>query len=169
MTVRTFVAPALLAASFCVSAWAQAPSPATIPGPAAAPTDAGVARAVLLDRPQVRVLRVEIQPGATRKMHTHDDVRFHLFLPITGAIEFTAAPNQPVAATPGQAFYMDKGTLHGFRNTGTSVAMVFEVFIRDGAPAAQNRDRAEDQRDALALALAFVGAASAEHPDKTQK
>lgn len=128
------------------AAWAQ------IPGPAAVPTqDAGVARAVLLDKPQVRVLRVEIQAGATRKMHTHDDVRFHLFLPITGAIEFTKG-TEKTAAVPGQVFYMDKGTLHGFRNTGTSVAMAFEVFIRDGAATAENRNTA----DALALAFASM-------------
>jgi len=125
---------------------------AQIPGPAAVPTqDAGVARAVLLDKPQVRVLRVEIQAGATRKMHTHEDVRFHLFLPITGAIEFTKG-TETTAAVPGQVFYMDKGTLHGFRNTGTSVAMAFEVFIRDGASTAENRN----ETDALALALAFA-------------
>jgi quercetin dioxygenase-like cupin family protein len=166
MIARTLVVPAFVAVSYCISALAQVAAPA--PGPAAVPTqDAGVARAVLLDKPQVRVLRVEIQPGATRKMHTHDDVRFHLFLPITGAIEFTAGSERPVAAIPGQAFYMDKGTLHGFRNTGTSVAMAFEVFIRDGAPAAQNRDKADAERDALALALAFASAPG--HLDVTKK
>ena len=150
MIRRTFFALAFLTASFCVSAIAQ------IPGPAAVPTqDTGVARAVLLDQPQVRVLRVEIQPGSTRKVHTHDDVRFHLFLPITGSIEFTKG-SEKTAAVPGQAFYMDKGTPHGFRNTGTSVAMAFEVFIRDGAPTAQNSDKADAERDALALALAFA-------------
>jgi len=150
MNVRTLLIPAILSAGFCVSAFAQ------IPGPAPVPTqDAGVARAVLLDKPQVRVLRVEIQPGATRRMHTHDDVRFHLFLPIAGAIEFTKG-SEKTAAVPGQVFYMDKGTLHGFRNTGTSVAMAFEVFIRDGAPAAQNGNKADAERDALALALAFA-------------
>lgn len=148
MIARCLVTAVFLTASF--SAFAQ------IPGPAPVPTqDAGVARAVLLDKPQVRVLRVEIQPGATRKMHTHDDVRFHLFLPITGAIELTMG-SRVTAAVPGQAFYMEKGTLHGFRNTGTTVAMAFEVFIRDGAPTAQNHDKSEAQRDALAWALAFA-------------
>jgi quercetin dioxygenase-like cupin family protein len=143
MTARTVMLSMFLTAGFAV---------AQIPGPAAVPTqDAGVARAVLLDKPQVRVLRVEIQAGATRKMHTHDDVRFHLFLPITGAIEFTKG-TEKTAAVPGQVFYMDKGTLHGFRNTGTSVAMAFEVFIRDGSPTAENRE----QSDALALAMAFA-------------
>jgi quercetin dioxygenase-like cupin family protein len=136
-------------------AMACVPGLAQIPGPAAVPTqDAGVARAVLLDKPEVRVLRVEIQAGATRKMHTHDDVRFHLFLPITGSIEFTKG-TEKTAAVPGQVFYMDKGTLHGFHNTGTSVAMAFEVFIRDAAPtAAGNHDTS------AALALAFASMSS---------
>src|SRR5579872_3665711 len=133
-------------------AMACVPGLAQIPGPAAVPTqDAGVARAVLLDKTQVRVLRVEIQAGATRKMHTHDDVRFHLFLPITGSIEFTKG-TEKTAAVPGQVFYMDKGTLHGFRNTGTSVAMAYEVFIRDAWPTAGNQDTS----DALALAFASM-------------
>jgi quercetin dioxygenase-like cupin family protein len=100
------------------------------------------------------VLRVELQPGATRQMHTHCDVRFHLFMPIAGAIKLTSG-QKVIAAQSGQAFYMDKSTLHGFRNTGTSVAMAFEVFIRDGA-AAQNGDNT----DALALALAFESLSS---------
>jgi quercetin dioxygenase-like cupin family protein len=156
MIARALMIPILLTAGV---AWAQ------IPGPAAVPTqDAGVARAVLLDKPQVRVLRVEIQAGATRKMHTHDDVRFHLFLPITGAIEFTKG-TEKTAAVPGQVFYMDKGTQHGFRNTGTSVAMAFEVFIRDGAPTANNRN----EIDALALALAFASMSSPASLDVNKK
>ncbi len=154
MIARTWMIPIFLMAGV---AWAQ------IPGPAAVPTqDAGVARAVLLDKPQVRVLRVEIQAGATRKMHTHDDVRFHLFLPIAGAIEFTKG-TEKTAAVPGQVFYMDKGTLHGFRNTGTSVAMAFEVFIRDGASTAENRNTAD------ALALAFASMSLPVQLDMTKK
>ena len=154
MNARSLMIPILLTASV---AWAQ------IPGPAAVPTqDAGVARAVLLDKPQVRVLRVEIQAGATRKMHTHDDVRFHLFLPIAGAIEFTKG-TEKTAAVPGQVFYMDKGTLHGFRNTGTSVAMAFEVFIRDAAPTAENLSETD------VLALAFASMAPAARMDVNKK
>ena len=146
-----------------ILAMACVPGLAQIPGPAAVPTqDAGVARAVLLDKPQVRVLRVEIQAGATRKMHTHDDVRFHLFLPIAGSIEFTKG-TEKMAAVPGQVFYMDKGTLHGFRNTGTTVAMAFEVFIRDAGPTAGNYDAS------AALALAFASISAPLPIDMTKK
>ncbi len=111
-------------------------------------SDKGVARAPLLDLADVRVIRVELQPGATRSMHKHDDVRAHLFLPIAGSLEITIG-SQKSAANPGQAFRMDKGTMHGFRNTGTTVGMAFEVFLKEKAATAANvRDD-----DALVRAL----------------
>jgi quercetin dioxygenase-like cupin family protein len=103
--------------------------------PVATPTqDAGVNRAVLLDKPEVRVLRVEIDPGATRSMHTHEDVRSHLFLPIAGSIELTMGSAKPVPALVGQSYYMQKGTPHSFKNTGATKAIVYEVFVRDPTP-----------------------------------
>ena len=112
-------------ASICVLAQA----------PALVPTqDPGVARAPLIDKPEIRAIRVELQPGATRSIHKHDDVRSHLFMPITGSIELTIGSAKPIVAMPGQAYYMEKGTLHGFRNTGSTPAMAFEVFSRDPAP-----------------------------------
>ena len=103
--------------------------------PALVPTsDPGVARAPLIDKPEVRAIRVELQPGATRSMHKHDDVRSHMFMPIAGSLELTVGSAKPVAAVPGQAYYMEKGTMHGFRNIGSTPAMVFEVFSRDPAP-----------------------------------
>lgn len=120
----------VFAAVFCTAlAWAQIP--------VATPTkDPGVNRAPLLEKPEVRVIRVEIDPGATRSMHTHDDVRSHLFLPISGSIELTIGSAKPAPALIGQAYYMQKGTMHGFHNTGTTKAMVYEVFVADTAPPA---------------------------------
>jgi quercetin dioxygenase-like cupin family protein len=104
--------------------------------PVLVPTkDPGVARAELIDKPEVRAIRVEIQPGATRSMHKHDDVRSQMFMPISGSLELTVGSAKPVVAVPGQAYYMEKGTLHGFKNTGSTPAMAFEVFSRDPAPA----------------------------------
>jgi quercetin dioxygenase-like cupin family protein len=98
--------------------------------------DPGVARAVVMDRAEVRVLRVEIQPGATRRIHQHDDVRFHLFMPLTEGVELTVGSEKPVVASAGQAYFMLKGTPHGFRNTGTSVAKAIEVFVKPDSTAA---------------------------------
>ena len=110
--------------------------------------DAGVANTVLLDRDDVRILRVEVQPGAVRQIHQHDDVKFHLFIPLTEGLELTVS-GKPANAPLGQAFYLAKGTPHGFRNTGTSKAMIVEVFVKPGAPVAQ-----KDALGAAFLALA---------------
>ena len=90
-----------------------------------------------IDRAEVRVTRVELQAGAVRSVHTHDDVRFHLFIPVSGKIELTIGSAKPVEAAVGQAYFMEKGTPHGFRNTGSTPAMVMEVFVKEGAAAAQ--------------------------------
>jgi quercetin dioxygenase-like cupin family protein len=131
-----------LAGWFCLAASAQTPE--------AVPTqDPGFARAVLMDRAEVRILRVEIQPGAVRRVHTHNDVPFHLFLPVSGEIELTIS-SKAVKAAVGQAYFLEKGTPHGFRNTGTAPAMALEVFVRAGTPVAQQEARAM----AAALAVA---------------
>jgi quercetin dioxygenase-like cupin family protein len=56
-----------------------------------------------------------------------------LFIPVSGQLELTIGSAQPVNAIPGQAYYMQKGTPHGFRNVGSSPAIVMEVFVKDGA------------------------------------
>jgi quercetin dioxygenase-like cupin family protein len=93
----------------------------------------GVTPVRQMDRPEVRVTRVELAPGAVRSVHQHDDVRFHLFIPISGKIELTIGSAKPVEAVPGQAYFMEKGTPHGFRNLGSSPAAVMEVFVKDDA------------------------------------
>ena len=108
--------------------WAAAQTPAR--------GNAGVNPVRLMDRPEVRVSRVEVQPGAVRAVHTHEDVRFHLWIPVSGKLEITIGSAAPVEAASGQAFFLQKGTPHGFRNVGTTMAVVIEVFVREGASAA---------------------------------
>jgi mannose-6-phosphate isomerase-like protein (cupin superfamily) len=124
MTVRL---PALLVALAALSVCAQELVPTK---------DPGVARAALIINPDkgVDVLRLEFQPGAARSVHQHDDVRFHLFMSISGSIEVTMG-DKKIAARPGEAYLFEKGTPHGFRNTGTGPASGFEVFVRDPAVA----------------------------------
>jgi mannose-6-phosphate isomerase-like protein (cupin superfamily) len=97
--------------------------------------DPGVARAALVMNPGagVDVLRLEFQPGAARSVHQHDDVHYHLFLAISGSIEVTMG-DKKLPAGPGQAFFFEKGTPHGFRNTGSGPASGYEVFVRDPKP-----------------------------------
>ena len=110
---------------------------ASAQAPAANNADKGVNPVRLMDRPEVRVSRVEIAPGAIRSVHTHDDVRFHLWIPISGKLEITIGSAKPVEAASGQAFFMEKGTPHGFRNIGSTPATVMEIFVKDGAAAAE--------------------------------
>jgi quercetin dioxygenase-like cupin family protein len=115
---------------------AQAPAAGNEPDP-------GVKPVRLLDRPEVRVTRVEIQPGAVRSVHTHDDVRFHLWIPVSGKLEVTIGSAKPVEAASGQAFFMKKGTPHGFKNVGTTPAAVLEIFVKGDASTADLKSLGE--------------------------
>jgi quercetin dioxygenase-like cupin family protein len=116
-------------------AWAQ---PAA---QAAGEADPGVRPVRLIDRDEIRVSRVELQPGAVRSVHAHDDVEYHVWAPVSGTLEITIGQDGPKAAAPGQAFFMKKGTRHGFRNTGSTPAAVFEIFVkRSTTTAAGTRD-----------------------------
>ena len=111
--------------------------PAIAQAPAAKNANVGVNPIRMLDRREVRISRVEIQPGAVRTLHTHDDVRFHLWIPISGNLELTIGSAEPVAVVSGQAFFFEKGTPHGFKNVGTTPAAVIEVFVKEGASTAE--------------------------------
>ena len=126
MNQRTCVLTALSALLFALSSNSQTPARAAAPDP-------GVTPVRQIDRAEVRVTRVELQPGAVRSVHVHNDVRYHLFLPLSGKLELTIGSAKPVDAVPGQAYFMEKGTPHGFRNTGSTPGMVMEVFVKDGA------------------------------------
>lgn len=122
---------ALVALLLSSVAYAQAPAAAK-KGPGG-----GVTPNPLLDRAEIRVIRTELLAGAIRAVHTHDDVKFHLFLPITPGVELTVGSDKPVMAEPGQAYLIMKSTPHGFRNTGSTAAAVYEVFVKDGPAAAK--------------------------------
>jgi quercetin dioxygenase-like cupin family protein len=104
--------------------------------------DPGVHYIVLMDNPNVRVLQVTLQPGAVRREHVHNDVTFHMLVPVTGSLELTAgsttAPTgkEMIVAVPGQAYYMVKGQPHGFTNKTTAPVQVIEVFVKPGEPPA---------------------------------
>ena len=109
---------------------AQTP-PVSQPGEA----DPGVRPTRLIDRAEIRVSRVELQPGAVRRVHTHDDVVYHLWIPIDGTLQLTIGSDAPVTAGSGQAFFMKRGTPHGFKNVGATAAAVMEIFVKQTATA----------------------------------
>ena len=120
--LKTFSAVAVL----LLGSLAHAQAPAT----AKKVIDGGVSPIRLLDRPEVRVIRTEIQPHTTRAVHTHDDVKFHMFIPITGSMQLDVDGAQSVTVTPWQPYVMKAGTKHGFHNSGSSPVEIMEVFVK---------------------------------------
>jgi len=104
-----------------------------------AEADPGVRPFRLMDRDEIRVTRVELQPGAVRRIHVHGDVEYHVWTPVVGTLEITIGNDAPKAAAPGQAFFMKRGTPHGFRNTGTTPAAVIEIFVKKSTTTAAVR------------------------------
>src|SRR5215208_5225596 len=101
--------------------------PAIAQTPAQQPeADPGVRPIRMIDRDEVRASRIEIAAGATRRVHQHDDVLYHLWIPIGGTLQITIGSDPPVTATSGQAFFMKRGTPHGFKNIGTTPAAALE-------------------------------------------
>ena len=89
-----------------------------------------ISNAVLRDQSDIRVIRVVVEPGGTRAKHAHTDVKFHLFVPISGAMVVDLDGGQTVNVPAWQPYYMTAGTQHGFHNTGSSAVEIMEVFVK---------------------------------------
>ena len=117
---------ALVAVLFASFVRAQAPSPS----PRTTEVDPGVFNtSPTLDRAEMYAGRVEVKPGGTRRLHQHNNVQFHIFIPIAGSIRMTMN-GETTDAVVGQVYFVNKGTPHTFTNSGESTAMAVEVFIK---------------------------------------
>ena len=92
--------------------------------------NAGISNAILRDQQDFRVIRVVVEPGGKRAMHTHTDVKFHLFVPITGPMVVDLDGGQTADVPAWQPYYMKAGTQHGFHNTGSSAVEIMEIFVK---------------------------------------
>jgi quercetin dioxygenase-like cupin family protein len=109
---------------------AQAPAPSQAATPATREVDPGVFNtSPIVERAELRAGRLEIKPGGTRRVHQHDDVQFHLFIPLTGAVQLNMGA-ETIDAVPGQVYFINRGTPHGFKNATGSVATAVEVFVK---------------------------------------
>ncbi len=90
----------------------------------------GISNAVLRDQPEVRALRVVVEPGGTRPIHAHSGVQFHLFVPISGPMELNLDEGQSVEVQPWHPYFLEGGTRHGFHNASSTAVEVMEIFIR---------------------------------------
>ncbi len=90
----------------------------------------GVSNAVLRDQPEIRVLRVVVEPGGTRPIHAHSGVQFHLFVPVSGPMELNLDGGQSVHVQPWHPYFMQEGTRHGFHNSGSTAVEIMEILVR---------------------------------------
>ena len=90
--------------------------------------DPGVSSMLVVEQPEFRVLRDYAEPGATRRMHSHDDATWHVFTLVTGQLLLTVEGESPVEVTQGQVLNLKGGAKHTFKNTGAVIATIVEVF-----------------------------------------
>lgn len=132
--MRAKLASAVVVALLWIGSAVVAQSPGTagplVLNPIAATSGTGVSNAALINRDEVRVLRVDVAPNGVRNVHTHDDMQYHLFIPTSAGMEFQAEPEKPVPVGAWQAQFIKGGTRHGFKNTGTSTVTIVEVFVK---------------------------------------
>jgi quercetin dioxygenase-like cupin family protein len=108
------------------AAFAQAVGGADMARPVAG--DPGISSMVVMDQPAFRVLRDYAEPGATRRVHSHDDATWHVLTLVTGQLLLTIEGESPVEVTQGQVLNLKGGAKHTFKNTGTVTATIVEVF-----------------------------------------
>jgi len=136
---RHLVAPLALSLLTAVAV-AQTPSPQQTPPvagdrstplrPLAGEGNVGISNATLRDQPEVRALRVVVEAGGVRAVHAHADVRFHLFVPISGVMQLDLEGSATTEVQPWHPYFMPGGTSHGFRNGGPEAVEIMEIFIR---------------------------------------
>jgi quercetin dioxygenase-like cupin family protein len=90
--------------------------------------DPGISTMLVVDDPRFRVLRDYVEPGATRRMHSHDDATYHVFTLVTGELLLTIEGETPIEVRQGQVLSLKAGAKHTFRNTGAVTATIVEVF-----------------------------------------
>ena len=88
--------------------------------PTAPTSGTGVSNAALINRDEIRVLRVDVAANGVRNVHTHDDVQYHLFIPTAAGMQFELDGEKPVPMRAWQAQFVKGGTKHGFKNLGNS-------------------------------------------------
>src|SRR5476651_39670 len=90
--------------------------------------DPGISSMVVMEQPEFRVLRDYAEPGAVRRMHSHDDATWHVLTLVTGQLLLTIEGESPIEVTQGQVLNLKGGAKHTFTNTGTVTATIVEVF-----------------------------------------
>lgn len=90
--------------------------------------DPGISSMLVMEMPQFRVLRDYAEPGAVRRMHSHDDATYHVLTLVTGQLTLTVDGEPPVEVKQGEVLSLKGGAKHTFVNTGPVTATIVEVF-----------------------------------------
>jgi mannose-6-phosphate isomerase-like protein (cupin superfamily) len=98
--------------------------------PLAGEGNVGVSNATLRNQDEVRVLRVMVEPGGRRVMHSHDDVQYHLFVPISAPMQLELGTGEVAEVSPWHPYFMRRGTQHSFHNPGADPVEIIEIFVR---------------------------------------
>ena len=125
LAVDVLAIPALLIV-LAPTAWAQAVGGAEKARPV--PGDPGVSSMVVMDQPEFSVLRDYAEPGATRRMHSHDTVKWIVFTLVTGKLILTFEGQAPIEVEPGQVLHFKGTQRHTFKNVADVTATIVEVF-----------------------------------------
>ena len=132
--LRAQLASAVVVAMLWIGSAAVAQTPGTagalVLNPIAATSGTGVSNVALINRDEIRVLRVDVAPKGVRNVHTHDDMQYHLFIPTSAGMLFESASEKPVQMAAWQAQFVRGGTQHGFKNTGSSTVTIMEIFVK---------------------------------------
>jgi quercetin dioxygenase-like cupin family protein len=112
--------------------WAQAVGGAEKARPVAG--DPGISSMVVMDQPEFSVLRDYAEPGATRRMHSHDNVKWIVFTLVTGKLVLTFEGEAPIQVEPGQVLHFKGTAKHTFKNIANVSATIVEVFGKAQKP-----------------------------------
>lgn len=94
----------------------------------------GVSWMVLTDTPEYQVLRDFAAPGATRQMHQHHGVTWHVLTVATGRLRLTIEGEAPVELGTGESRAIRAEAMHSFTNIAETPATIVEVFGKGGPP-----------------------------------
>jgi quercetin dioxygenase-like cupin family protein len=132
---RASFALVVLVAVLWIGSSAVAQTPGTrvrelVLNPLAPSGGTGIRNGPLIDRAEIRVSRVDVEPNGVRNVHSHDDVQYHLFIPMSAGIRFEAESQKPLDVAAWQAQFLQGGTKHGFRNAGGATVTIMEIFVK---------------------------------------
>jgi quercetin dioxygenase-like cupin family protein len=105
----------------------------------------------ILDTPQTRVAQVEIQPNATRPLHSHPEALWHVFVTTDAPMDLQIEGQPDVHLEPWHAHFFTGGTMHGFHNPNARTVRWIELFtLKSGGAVAM------DEATARELAMMFA-------------